>query len=152
MAKPTELQAKYFGQKRLRQQGPLLTRCGSRSSRRRLNATRPAEAGRKSLRFGRGRLLARLHTLSDRTPAAVRGFESFSSSAVTLETMRLVSTPAPFGNMPPALRTVIVLLASSIVQVPKFAVVPCTAAVFSSGVPLRRLLTLNLGTSGLTMI
>jgi len=31
------------------------------------------------------------------------------------------------------------LLASSTVQVPKFAVVPCTAAVFSSGVPLDKL-------------
>ena len=118
------------------------------------HATRPAEAGRKSLRFGRVGVayLARLHTLSDRMPAAVRGFESLSSSPVTLEMMRLDSTPAPFGNMPPALRTVIVLLVSSIVHVPKFAVVPCTAAVFSSGVPLRRLLSLNLGTSGLTMI
>ena len=79
--------------------------------------------------------MARLHTLSDRTPAAVRGLESFSSSAVTLETMRLVSTPVPFGNMPPALRTVIVLLASSIVQVPKFAVVRAQPPCFPRACP-----------------
>src|ERR1044071_2695088 len=95
---------------------------------------------------------ARFHTVSDRMPAAVTGFVIFSSSAVTLTTIRLLSVPAEFGYMPPTLRTVIVLLASSTVQVPKLAVVPCTAAVFSSGVPLRRLAILNLGTSGLTMV
>ena len=48
--------------------------------------------------------LARFHTLSDLKPAAVAGFVSFSSSAVTLTTMRLLSDPAEFGNMPPTLR------------------------------------------------
>ena len=48
------------------------------------------------------------------------------------------------------MRLMRLLLASSTDQVPKLAVVPCTAALFSSAVPSKRLLTLNLGRSGCT--
>ena len=67
---------------------------------------RPAEAeqDRCCACVRRRAYLARRHTLSDRIPKEVSGFESLSSSAVTLETMRLVSSPAPFGNMPPAVQ------------------------------------------------
>lgn len=44
------------------------------------------------------------------------------------------------------------LLASLTDQVPNVAVVPCTAALFSSAVPPKRLLALNFGRSGRTKI
>src|SRR6476660_9550809 len=97
------------------------------------------------------RYLARRHTVSDFMPLAVAGLFTFNSSPVTLMA-RLESVPTWFGNMPPVYFTVRVLLASSTAQVPYVAVVACTAAVFSSGVPLRRLLILNLGTSEFQMI
>src|SRR5262245_9189738 len=69
------------------------------------------------------------------------------SSSPSITTGRVSSVPIRFGNVLPSYRRVKVLFASLTVYVPKFAMLPCTTALYSSGVPWTRLLEANFGRS-----
>src|SRR5262249_54394669 len=95
--------------------------------------------------------LIRRYTLSDLPPAPGDGALHLSSSPDTLKG-RLDSSPSWLGNRLVSSVMTSVLLVSSTDQLPKMATVACTTALFSSGVPSSRLLTLNLGRSERTCI
>src|SRR5215510_3659015 len=93
------------------------------------------------------RYFARLHTTSLLDPAGVAGFMYLSSSAVSKVITRFWLPPFRFGNDADSIFVVRVLLVSSTVQVPMWAINPCTTAWYSSAVPWLTLLVANLGMS-----
>src|SRR5215212_6912598 len=106
-----------------------------------------SEKIRGALVSGRDRHFARFHTTSSTVPIIEVGLVYLSSSAVSELTMRFCVPPARLGKDAPSMFVVIVFVASSTDQVPKFAVMPCSAALFSSAVLWFRLLEANFGTS-----
>src|SRR5262249_51580137 len=90
--------------------------------------------------------LARFNTTSPRpSPADAVGTVYFNSSP-TIVNGRVCWVPVQFGYELYSMFNVRVCSASLIVYLPNWEMLPCTAALFSSGVPVVRLLDANLGT------
>src|SRR5947199_3426834 len=64
---------------------------------------------------------------------------------------RVSSVPTRFGNVLPSYFSVYAFFASSTVYVPKLATLPCTTALFSSGVPCARFCVANFGSAERTI-
>ena len=91
--------------------------------------------------------LARFHEASALVPVAVAGLVYFSSSAVSDAIIRFCSVPTRFGKELPSMRVVSVLSASLTEYVPKWVIIPCNTALFSSAVPWSAVFAANLGRS-----
>jgi hypothetical protein len=98
--------------------------------------------------------LARFQTrLAVPVPMDVPGTVELSSSPEMLKLKDdFRSVPFQFGKVQLSMWMVIVLSVSLTEYVPKKAMLPCTTALFSSGVPASRLLDANLGRSERVMM
>src|SRR6266571_1571151 len=72
---------------------------------------------------------------------------TYIMSSPANERIRVWVPPEKLGNEQPSILTVSTAVASSIAQLPKLAIMPCMTALFSSGVPVMRLLEANIGRS-----
>src|SRR5262249_46272137 len=87
--------------------------------------------------------LARFQPTSAVPPIDAGSTVHFMSSPVKEMTDRFCSVPVQLGHVLPSTLRVITLSATE--YVPKWAMLPCTIALFSSGVPVLRLPDANLG-------
>src|SRR6185436_11118033 len=90
---------------------------------------------------------ARFHTTSSTEPICEAGLVYFSSVAESELMIRFWVPPFKFVDDAASMLVVRVFVASSIDHVPKFAVIPCIAALLSSAVTWFRLSEANFGTS-----